>query len=592
MKKTFLTLSILLLSTLSADNHEIDSLVNDYLEKIEIPSICISVTTKDSVIHKKAYGYKDLENEIPTTIETLYPVGSISKTFTSMLFGIYQDDGVITFDDKIVDLIPFFQLNDQTVTDEITIRDYLSHQSGYGKHDTLWINKRYSRKEIVAKLRYVPEIFPHRKVFAYQNIGYSVAAHALECLTETTWEELIQERILTPLEMNNTYLDVMDMQKQKNFAYGYSDHIHPNSRIDFLDAYTIAPAGGMCMNINDLTKWNQCLLQNGESLVCSRTFEELCTPQIVTDFADNQMLNLSKLIQMEAYGLGFFIITYKGKKIIFHLGNIDGFSSIVAFLPEEDLGVSIITNKDQTFAPLFLALAVIEKQLGMEELDGLNIYLNLRKQRRKSHLAGIENTHRNRKEDSLPTHLLPEFTGVYYHPGYGTCEVSLTGKDLKAIYNEMLFPLEHWHYGVFSATSDTPIVHCHGVKFNFSSNFNGDIDKVAVLFTPDDGPIYFEKQTNERFKDAEYLEKFVGEYSYYGVSICVSTEDSHLVAISPGMPPFHLIPEKNLTFSVENESGEYDAYVIQFLENDDNEVHCVQLIRPGGSVFSAYRKTS
>lgn len=590
MKSKIFFLFFCLYGALSAKNQEIDSLVHEYMEKVGIPSVCLSITTKDGTLYKKAYGYKDLENKIPANTETVYPVGSISKSFTSFLFGLHQDEGTLTFDDKIIDLIPFFQLNNQIATDEITIRDYLSHQSGYGKHDTLWVNKRYSRKDLIAKLRHIPEVFPHRKVFAYQNIGYTVAAHALECVTGKSWEELIKEKILTPLHMNNTYLDVLEMQKLDNFAYGYSDHIHPNSKMKFMDPYTIAPAGGMCMNIEDLNKWTRCLLQNSGELIHPHTLEELYSPQIITSFTENKMLSLNNNIQMEAYGLGFFIINYKGKKIIFHPGNIDGFSSLVAFLPEEDLGVSVITNKDQTFSPFFIALGIIEKHLGMEELNGLEIYLDLRKKMKKGILEGKENDRRNRQEESIPTHPLDEYTGVYAHSGYGECEVSLTGKSLKATYNEMLFPLEHWHYGVFSATSESPIVHCHGVKFNFNSNFDGEIDQLAVLFVPEDGPIHFKKQANKKYVDTKYLERFVGEYSYYGVGISIKREGSQLVAKTAGMPAFRLAPEKNASFSVESDTQEYAAYTILFLDNEEGDIHCVQLIRPGGSVFSAYKK--
>jgi hypothetical protein len=358
-----------------------------------------------------------------------------------------------------------------------------------------------------------------------------------------------------------------------------------------MDSHTIAPAGGICMNIHDLTKWTQCLLQNSGEIIRSDTLEELCSPQIITSFTENKILSLNNNIQMEAYGLGFFIITYKGKKIIFHPGNIDGFSSLIAFLPEEDLGVSVITNKDQTFAPFFIALAIIEKQLGMKELNGLEIYIDLRKKIKKGILEGLENAHYNRQEDSLPTHPLWDYTGIYSHPGYGDCEVSLTGNALKAAYNEMLLPLEHWHYGVFSATSDSSVVHCNGIKFNFQSGFKGEIDNLDVLFVPEDGPIHFKKQANKKYVDTAYLDRFVGEYIYnYVLSISVKRKGSRLIGKTTGMPTYQLTPVRNATFSIDSQAQEYKGYTLQFLGSENGDIHCAQLIGPGGSVFSAYKK--
>ncbi|MCH9811193.1 serine hydrolase [bacterium] len=587
------TLSFLLVVSASifsyANNSNIDDIIEGFREKTEIPGICVSVTTKNTVLHKNAYGFKDLENNLPATTNTLFQVGSISKSFTAILTAILEEEGLVKFDDKLSDLIPFFTHND-----EITLRDYLSHQSGYGAHDALWINKRYSRNEMVEKLRFIPQELPHRRAFNYQNNGYMLAAHALECVTGKSWEELLSEKILSPLHLDNTYLDLKDMLAKPDFAYGYSDHIHPNKRLSYLDPHTIAPAGGMCMNIEDLTTWTQFLLKKGAGLVYENTFEELCTPQIFTNL--RSLYNLDKYIQMEGYGMGFFVIIYQGYKIIFHAGNIDGFSSLVAFLPEQNFGISILTNKDHSLSPLFMTVAILEEYFELERLNGLETYVALRKELKKGAIAKKELSFSSRKADTVPTHLLSDYTGVYTHPAYGEMEISLVGNDLKGTYNDMVLPLEHWHHGVFSATSECPLVHCHGVKFNFSSDFEGEIDGVRVLFKEQDGPIHFTKKVSDKLKSEEYLDSLAGVYQTGIIAkyttITIERSNDHLTANVGGKAKFKLSPEKMHTFSVDKTQRGWEGYIIQFLPNNSNEVDSVKLITPHGITVTADKKES
>lgn len=588
MKKLLFLISMTTFSVTFADE-SIDSLINAYMETTDLPSMTISISTKDQIIHKSAHGYRNLEDKLKTTTKTLYQVGSISKPFTSLLFGICCENGIINFDDKVVDFIPFFKLHNPILTQEITFRDFLSHQSGYSCHDSLWYNKRFSRKEMIDKLQHIPESFPFRKEFFYQNIGYMITAYGLECATNKSWEELASEYILIPLKMNDTCFDIKQMQQSNDFCFGYTQIDNKNTRTEFIDPYTIAPAGGICSNIEDLTKFTQLLLNKGGDLAYPETIEEIFSPQVITNFLANKEFGLDSFIQMEAYGLGFFVISYNGKKIVFHGGNIQGFSSLIALIPEDDIAVTILTNKNKTIAPFLLAISILEKYTSLEEQPWLETYKQFAEYENNSIIDEREKYLDNKQKHTAPSHPLKEYTGRYHHEGYGDCEIKLINEELIGRYNDGNMSLEHWHYNVFNASSNSEKYHFKNIKFHFLNNLHGDIAKLSVLFDPADGAIVFEKQAENFLFTEKYLEKYTGKYSYHGFGFVIELEDDHIVVKALGQPPFHLKPEKEHIFSVDNSSESYEGYIIQFLENEDSTIHCVQLIQPNGSVFSAYK---
>jgi hypothetical protein len=477
------------------------------------------------------------------------------------------------------------------LTHEITFRDYLSHQSGYGSHDTIWYNTRISRKDIIAKLQFIPESLPFRKTFYYQNLGYMIAAHGLECATGFSWEELTKEYILNPLNMKYTCLDLKDMLENENFAFGYSSIDGKIVKADFVDPYTIAPAGGACSNLEDMTKWTQFLLNNGEGLLQKETFKELISPQMITKFLSKGQFNLDSHIKMESYGLGFFIISYKGKKLVFHSGNIQGFSSLIIFAPEDNLGITILTNKNQSILPFLLATSIFEKLTNMDQTPWLDYYKNFAAYEKSNIIEQRENHLKEKYEDTCPSFSLKDAEGSYVHPGYGECQIKLIDGKLKAIYNGALSPLDHFHFDVFNVSDDCEKYHFENIKFHFLKNFHGDIDSVSILFDPFDGPIVFQKKVSSYLLSYEYLSKFTGSYSYMGFSFAVKIEDNKILIKALGQPPFILKPEKECIFSVD-ESKEYEGYIIKFLEDKEKNIITIQLIQPNGTVYSANKVNS
>ena len=316
-----------------------DPLIEELRTACEVEGASVAILADQEVLLSKGYGTKDGSH--PVTPSTLFPVGSISKGFTSFLIGQLMEEGLLHLDDPVSLHIPYFRLKDPYTTYLITLRDYLSHVSGYPKGDALWFNEVPSREEIVRRLRFVDPIYPLRKAFLYQNVGYVVAGHAAEKATGKTLEELFQERIFRPLGMNNTTCSIHDAKE--HIATGY----HKDKPIPFVDATPILPAGGINSSADDLILWLQTLLRGGEGFLQPDTFRELITPHARSNIVPPQ---LAKEVLMESYALGWMVISYRGHIVIMHGGSIDGFASFLAFLPKEQLGIAILCN--QYLSPL------------------------------------------------------------------------------------------------------------------------------------------------------------------------------------------------------------------------------------------------
>jgi hypothetical protein len=288
---------------------------------------------------------------------------------------------------------------------------------------------------------------------------------------------------------------------------------------------------------------------------------------------------------METYGLGWFVITYKGEQMIFHGGNIGGFSSVLLFMPKRELGIIVLSNKDQTPFPYMMASTICDMLLDLPKTDWLkkiaqfNEYDKNDIQKHQKITEGIR--HRNTE----PSHPLHEYQGIYSHPGYGEISIKMKEGNLVAELNGFSVQLTHWHYDVFEIPKNADLYFLEGLKVSFQENFHGDIHSLHIPFEPRLEEVCFIKEKDRLLFSENYLDRFVGDFNYHGFSFVISREGEHLLVTALGQPPVVLQPEREGFFKVIG----YEDNSVQFIINEDQEVVAVQLIQPNNSIFTAYR---
>lgn len=563
---------------------EIDELIEDLLSLTKVPGVAVGIVVDGEVTFAKGYGTRNEEAGLPVTNKTVFPLGSPSKAFTSFLIGQLIEEGVMNWDDPVCNHIPYFKLKDPHTTYNITIRDYLTHTSGYPRHEAIWFNETFSRESMIRRLAFLDPIYALREKFLYQNLGYMIVGHAAEKALGKDFSTLVHEKILQPLGMTHSTFSIAEMQQMNNFSIGYRE---PSEPMPLIDTSTIAPAGGLSSNIEDLMKWLKLLLNKGEGLLSSSTFNEMITPQVVSDLLCNGKYGLEKEIVMESYGLGWILLSYRGHFVAFHGGNVDGFSSSILFLPRDGIGIVVLSNKHLSPLPGILTTLLADKLLNLPFIDWSQKYKELTDYNQEEFVKNQKPQLVQKQENRPHSHALSEYSGTYTHPGYGTLQLRLFDKQLVATYNNVKMPLNHWNYDVFEVAQDASYHVVKGLKFTFQESCYGDIAAVSVPLEPQGANIIFMKQKDSILIDKSYLAKFAGSYSYMGFSFVIEHAEEKLVAKAFGQPPYELYPERTNLFKVKGLEG----YTIQFLTDDSGTITAVQLIQPNNSSYTAYRCT-
>jgi CubicO group peptidase (beta-lactamase class C family) len=315
----------------------IEKALDDRRKELGIPGISLAIVKDDQIIYLKGLGYKDIDKKLPVTPDTRFAIGSASKAFTAMLAVMSADSGKLSLDDSPKKFLPYFTLRDPDAAAKITLRDLLSHRSGLNRTDLAMVTGVLNREELIKVAGMAKPTAKLGEKFQYQNVMYAAAGEAVAKAENSTWDKLIADRIFKPLGMKNSDTTAAAMQKSKDFSLGY-DYNPTTKETRHLPQREIpaaAPAGAINSSARDMAQWLRLMLANGtingRRLVSEKNFDELVRKQI----------NIAGSVD---YGLGWFLRQWSGHKVVEHGGNIDGFNSQVALMPDQKLGFVLLTN--------------------------------------------------------------------------------------------------------------------------------------------------------------------------------------------------------------------------------------------------------
>lgn len=308
-------------------------------KELGIPGMSLAIVKDGQVIYSKGLGYKDLENKIAVTPDTQFAIGSATKAFTAMTVLMAQDEGKLSLDDSPKKLLPYFKMYDADTDKNITIRDLLSHSSGLNRTDLAMITGRLNRGELIRVAAQAKPTAKLREKFQYQNLMFTAAGEIAAAAEKKPWDKLVPERVFKPLGMTNSTVSIKQMEKARDHSFGYSYNFDTKEtrRLPFREIVQVAPAGSINSSATDMAKWLGFILEggtvNGKRIVSEKGFAEWLKPQMKIT-PDGKM----------SYGLGWFLQDWNGMKVVQHGGNIDGFNSMVALIPEKKIGFVMLTN--------------------------------------------------------------------------------------------------------------------------------------------------------------------------------------------------------------------------------------------------------
>jgi len=453
-------------SGLCAAQSDWDHLVERTRKEFDVPGIAVAVVKDGHVVLAKGYGVRKLGAPAPVTAQSLFRIASNTKAFTVAALAMLVDEGRIRWDDRVIDYLPGFQMYDPYVTRELMIRDLLCHRSGLGlgAGDLMfWPSTDLTRDQIVRGIRFLKPATSFRSGYAYDNLLYLVAGQLIAAVTGKSWDDFVKERIFIPLGMTSTNASTPELLASPDIT---SPHARADGKLVSMPQANHdnnAPAGSMNSSVTDLTKWIMVQLNHGELPGGGRLFStaqsrEMWSPQTILPIADLPPGAPAVLQALQpnfnAYGLGWMLRDYRGRKTVFHTGSLAGYVSRVTMVPDLKLGVVVLTNQEETGAHAAITWTILDHYLGAPETDWVTAFHELAKVEQAQGEAEVKKAAAKRNTNSRPSLPPASYAGRYRDPWYGDVVVQEHGGKLAISFahtHQLSGDLEHWQYDTFVA---------------------------------------------------------------------------------------------------------------------------------------------
>ena len=467
------------LSSSVAQKIDLDSLdifIHQLMHDFDVPGLAIGIVQDDAVLFSKGFGTREINKKLPVDENTLFGIGSISKSMTALTLGILVDEGKINWDDKVKTYLPYFELYDPYVTENFTIRDLLTHRSGLRSVSggALYYHSDYSREEIIKRIKYLEPIAGFREKPAYQNLTYLVASEIVKVVSGMSWDDFVKERVFAKLNMSNTTTLSTVREASNNLAQPHTlNENYQKVAITQEKGDNLAPAGSVYSSAKEMTNYMRLLLNKGafgkDTLVSQQIIQEIFKPQIHYAISGDQFAN-----EFTSYGFGWWLTPKKGHKVIEHSGGIDGMIANLIMIEDMNVGFVILSNTRFEPAVFLLSAKLLEDLIDDKSYEAPYA---IKKEQRDGRIdqgkKALNEIEKTKIKNTKPSLAFKDYAGTYFDKMYGDIIVYQTkiGELEISFTHTELFKakLKHWHFDTFKIEwYDTRVPHGF-LTFNFNS---------------------------------------------------------------------------------------------------------------------------
>lgn len=441
MKKTVLVIaaSVFVFISVFSQNNEpsfikdsIDGYVGRALPEWKIPGVAVCVVKDGKVVFMKGYGVKETGTNDKVDENTLFMIGSNSKAFTATALAILEAEKKLSLDDKVQKWLPDFKLYDPWVAKEANIKDLLCHRLGFEtfQGDFTFFDSDLTTVEMREKFGRIKPLYSFRSKWGYTNAAFMTAGEIIPKVTGKTWAEFLYEKIFTPLGMNNTLALSKDIATAPNKASAHTVWNSELKKVAYGRIDPMAPAGAISSSVNDLSKWVMVQLNKGKlgdrEVIPAAAIAKTWQPNSILGNGGTQF----NTGHFALYGLGWFLEEYNGKKIVSHTGGVNGFVTSVTLIPEEKLGIVVLTNTDANSFYEALKWELMDAYLGLPYRNYSVVMLANQKENETAIDAAMKlkrDTINTKPVTALP---LTAYTGDFKHDIYGNMNIKLENGEL------------------------------------------------------------------------------------------------------------------------------------------------------------------
>lgn len=412
----------------------LDRYIGQALEEWRIPGAAVYIEKDGEILLQKGYGVSNWNTRNRVDEQTVFPIASVSKTFTGTLLATLEAEGKVSLDDLVKKWLPNFSMKDKMYEEQITLADILSHRSGWKtfQGDLLNTESSMDYPAMIQKFSRQTPAYPFRTRFGYSNFGFMIAGECVKNIAQQDFNTCLQNRLLTPLGMKRTLVFEDEIKNEKNIT---AAHTLVNDTITVLTRDKVEPYshGGIYASIQDLGIWVNTLLNKGnlkeKSIIPESAIAKMWQSHTIigkSRAADRQMY-------FKTYGLGWEIIQYQQAEVMQHNGAYAGALTSLALVPDINLGIVILTNQDNHLLHETLKWQIIDAFL-QKKAPNYTLSIIERQKKRKA-----ESTHRpqenNAKTENFATSL-EAITGTYLCEYYGKAYIQKNN-------GEYILTLEH-----------------------------------------------------------------------------------------------------------------------------------------------------
>ncbi|MFW9907700.1 MAG: serine hydrolase [Candidatus Thorarchaeota archaeon] len=560
----------------SVDATKFDSHLAKTLELWRAPGIAVVALKDNEVIYSKGFGYRDIAKKLPMTKDTIHPIASCTKSFTSTAIAMLVDEGKLEWNTPIQEFIPRFKLKDPIASSRVTIVDMLSHRTGLPSHDFVWYNDEFTYNQVLDRLPHLDLSADIRTKLQYCNLMYFAASVIIEELSGMSYNDFVAKRIFKPLGMKNSNFSITDMQKAPNYAKPYKID-YQKDEFDLVECEFVlndVATGAGCINasIDDMGKWLRFHLNNGrvgtKQLLSPENLRMTHNPVIMESAQGNFSMYFpeQKLFRMNTFALGWMGVMYRGHRVVTHSGGIDGSSSRMEFLPDENMGVMSIVNQSFSYLHIATMYHLIDEILGLDPADWNDLLKPIQDRETKAIKESGYQSQELRKTNTKPVLDLQEYAGTYYHPGYGAFNLFAVNGELMTKYGTIEYPLSHYHYDTFQ----------YEVKrfdfknlLTFQMDSSGEVVGFSIKLEDTVPPILFRRLPDEYMSDKSFLLTLLGKYDVMGQIIEISLKGDNSIAFVPsGQEGIELEPVRGMRFK----SKDSDLLSITFKKDESGQI--------------------
>ena len=451
----------------------LDSYIQTGMKEWQVPGLALVIVKDGKIVVMKGYGVKDTASMQPVDEHTLFMIASNTKLFTATALAQLEYDKKLSLDDKIIKYYPGYELYDPTSTQLVSIKDMLCHRIGtktFQGDFTFW-NSLYTRDEIMHKMRLLKPINPFRQDFGYCNSCVMTAGQIIPKVTGKEWAAYVEDSLLSPLQMNHTYTSITRVPADVKLAQPYTTSFSGVLHTVPLDQWdNLGPAAALISNVSDLSHWLRCQLDSGR--YDGRTVIPFAAMQRTRDI--NTILSSRKRgdvpTHVAGYALGVESYDYAGREVYWHTGGAGGMVSVVCFIPEERLGIAILTNNDNQDLFVLLRKQIIDAYFGLPyhnySEEGFRDFSKAMADTLKTIEAWKERVKGG--NSSLP---LSSYAGQYTNPLYGSLDIRQKGNGLALTFNghaHLTAQLDYMDYGEWLLQYDNILYGIYSTKFKIA----------------------------------------------------------------------------------------------------------------------------